>query len=219
MSNLNLPIFIIMKDTCIIRAVTKRDSMTKKRWFGYYGNSRNIKDFCNSKDFVKKYSVNGQYEYYKIIRSLPLLNIPYVNLYMYDEKMFLDGLNTGLSLINFVIENKDKLNVVKKFSLQRVINDILEVLIPSDEEDLIKDKNLLKKYQEIFQLKKSFPEYTSNPDYSFASLVCELGFLGWKRVASSDYVVKSDELFFCDIDFLENNYILKDDKCNLNPSC
>jgi hypothetical protein len=190
------------------------------RWFGYYGHESNIPKFCASKSFVTKYAENNQYEYYKILRNIPMLSLPYISLYMYSEEELIQAVELATSLVQYVTEYKDKSDVVRKIGLQPIIQDILGVLFAAGEEDSIPDGKLSTAYQALTDLRDQVGSPgVRNPDHNFAALVCELGFLGWVRYGNSDMNTPADEIYVCNIHDIERfKYMEKNDSCNLG-SC
>lgn len=208
---ITLPTTILTQNTCLLRGKSKSDSaIKKKRWFGYFGSERNIERFCISKNFVSKYAHSG-FEYYNVTKNIHLLSLPYIPLYEYTEQDFHKALDICIALVDYI--NEVESPIVKQYGKKRVIQDILAVIFTED--DVPEQYTVIMERLKNLKDKVGYNEY--NPDYTFAALICEIGFDGWLRYASSEDISAGDEVFFCDIEKMKSEgYVEENNVCNLS---
>jgi hypothetical protein len=216
---MNLPVRILPAGTCLVRGAHNSDMNKSGRWFGYYGEEKDLAKFCASKRFVSTYTRNEKtYEYYKVLRNIPLLSLPYISLYMYNEEEMISAVDIATVLVRYVTTYGNKSAVVSKNGIQTVLQDIIQVLVDEGEENMMATENQLEAYKSLLKLKETLAcsESSRNPDYIFASLICELGFLGWIRYGSSDTSTAADEVYICNIHDIEKfKYMEQSESCNL----
>jgi hypothetical protein len=209
---LNFKTQVITTGTCFVRGISKNDAFTEKRFFGYYGKEKDVEKFCKSKKFVSRYTPTGEFQYFKVLKPIHLLIIPYISLDIYSEEELKISYETTECLINYIKSNPEN-KIIKKYGINRLQSDILSIMLPFDNE--LEDS----KYDYLFRLKEGSEYYSTNPDYSVLDLICSLGFLGWVRVASFNQSTPSDEITICDINsVVKSKYLEMNSECNIS-SC
>lgn len=207
--DINLSTLIITKGTCLIRGESTSDSKSKKRFFGYYGEEKDIAKFCKSKDFVSRYAKNDVYQYHRVDKNILLMKLPYISLGIYTDEELELAIDMATQFIGYVDLLKDKSDTVNHYGYEETITAIFNVLLPFLDDDEITD--VLANIRSRFSV-----ETTINPDTIFSDLVCELGFKGWVRQAVFNKYTPSDELFMCNIDEMEEDgFISESEECNL----
>lgn len=204
--NINLSTLVITKGTCLVRGKSSSDKLTKKRYFGYFGEERDIEKFCRSKKFVSRYAKENIFEYYKIVKNVILIKLPYTSLEMYTDEELQLAVDIATQLIGYVDTLKKESETVSKYGYNETVSAIFDVLLPFSE-DL---PDILARLHESV-----YTPLTTNPDTIFSDLVCELGFKGWVRQANFDTYTSSDEILLCDIDEMRG-YVSETRECNLS---
>jgi len=206
---------IILPGTCLIRGSGPND-VNPKRWLAYYGLEKDVKKFCESKAFVEKYARPG-YEYYQVLKPLPLLSMPYLSLYLYKDSDAVVAINNSIGMLDFLDWLKDSNQnsyALKKYSYARIRNDILDILVPELEGDYKEVSD--PRAKELYKIKQTQKKSSHNPDHSVAAFLCEMGILGWLRKGSMDSYNVGDEIFICNIEKLEREgYLEQRKECNL----
>ena len=189
-------------NVCLVRGVSKTDTITNKRWFGFYGVERNLKAFCESKTFVSKYAQNQKFQYVRINKVLHLLRFPYAA--VFDEptsEELHDAFTNGMSLLSYAQDHYKELTSLSRYGDKWTILDAIWEFFFGlmDEEDFQTVTSLdPKKVKKAFKLHKKIKKNIKsqigqtavNPDYPVSDLICALGYDGWLRVAS--YEEKKD---------------------------
>ena len=196
----------------------------------FYGSQHDVAKYCQSKRFIKKYSVDGKYQYYRVIRDMPLFIFPYMSVVLFDAQEIIEALEAAKVCFEYLLySNRGTSATIKKYRLGNTICDVNDVLIDMIDESDIPTENsktynrairLYRYYKKVLAMPISRPDERRrvNPDYSFASLICEMGYMGWVRKARHDDYFPGDELMICN---LSNciSYLQDSSGCELDPSC
>jgi hypothetical protein len=206
---------------CLLRSQTARDKESSRRWFSYYGKDQNVNNFCNAHKFAKTHLVDGgSMQHYRIVKPIHLITFPYLSMEEYDSNDVDTSLNLAITILQYINTKNDDwdgfFNQKTKLSKNEAIHDILELLVPYDD-DHIDDEQTLMNYNTLINIKQKLQiqSHTRNIDYTMAKIVCKLGFNGWKRIASKSRIFGTDEIFICDIEEMEGSYLSKDSSCNI----
>jgi len=195
---------ILPVDTCLIRGASSSDQRTRKRWFGYYGNSHDVLKYCKSKQFVSRYGLNG-FQFYKVVQALALLRIPYIQALEFGDVEMLEALQVAQLCYNYILtHNASESPCIARFGSEILLQDVyallLDYLDPKDVARVCNPKSeLWVFYNNAKQAAVRYILTARNPDYSFAMLISELGYHGWLRQANYAQHWAGDELFINDI--------------------
>ena len=202
---------IVPHGTCLVRGKSRNDTRSKKRFFAYYGEKKDIALFMNAKKFVTQYAHMGEYQYFHVDKNLLLLDVPYLHVEFSKKKAF-RAIKLAFRLMKYV-----HLMLQNHHEWYGCIYDAIGIEYLDEGTDYGHNANIYIDSINAF-MKTVTQEHNSclNPDYKFANLICNIGLHGWCRKSSDKKTNSSDEVFLCNIDILqEQGYLSENSECNL----
>lgn len=208
LGSFNFLLKVVPPDTCLIHGVEDRDATTQQRWFAYYGADR--ARFRKSFEFAYQYTAGQRpIQFWKVLRPLPLLFIPYVQLgeaTSHEENL---AQIMVLHIIRFLESFGERLPVVQQQGLETCIHSVFDGILGVTEADSL--LAALQKYRPPARM-------AQNPDFVLADVLCAMGFSGWVRLnsAEQDTYSPANEIFVCNLENLvRQGFLAESSDCDL----